>query len=668
MFPPNNDDKAPLPEIAGYRLLRLISRGGMSSVYLAEQIALSRQVAVKVMAPQALSDEVSRRRFENEVRTIARLDHPHVVRIYDLGRTRDGLPFFTMPHLSRGHLGQRNISGDEPRTVVIALALMSALEYAHSRGIVHRDVKAENVLFDDSDRPLLADFGIALRRGYGARVTAAGLAVGSTAYMAPEQARGEEVDGRADLYSLGVLIWELLNGHLPFQANDALSMAVMHAQDPIPKLPQHLRHWQGFMNRALAKRPEQRFQNIAQMREAISKIRPQRITPWLTRVRQSLAAMREGMTPPIIAVALAVLAVGTLILSIGLSRDHQFFTPTPPPPSTTSPTPRRPTDDVAETMMQPLPEAIVQVALENARRQMERRQITTPETGNAYTSVLEAWHADSNSPQVKMMISRLTSALTEELVNNLQAGNDDKAREYFERAQALGQQTGQLSSSAQRTLRDRAGHALQARVTRAAQERNVVDAQRAVTLAREFDLPAHFAASLLAQAQAIKPAATLTRREGKRIGSTEDPRIIARRPVSRAEYARFANSTGRGTTLCRERVSLLRVLSPKDWKQPGFKQGESDPVVCVSLSDAEAYARWYGQQTGRRYRLPTAMEARQSAAEIPGRSLSLWLRDCGRSCELRQVEGSSWRIGELKRTIPASRGYDDVGFRLVRDA
>jgi serine/threonine-protein kinase PpkA len=207
----NSDDASTqLPEIQGYRLLRLINHGGMSTVYLGEQLALTREVAIKVMMPQALADEVSRRRFENEVRTIARLEHPNVVRIHELGRTRDGLPFYTMPYLSRGHLGQRKFVDehgipDEAKVRETAHALFAALEYAHSRGVVHRDVKAENVLFDEAERPLLADFGIALRRGFGPRVTAAGMAVGSTAYMAPEQARGEEVDGRADLYSLGAV-------------------------------------------------------------------------------------------------------------------------------------------------------------------------------------------------------------------------------------------------------------------------------------------------------------------------------------------------------------------------------------------------------------------------------------------------------------------------------
>ena len=232
-IPPDRDDGtplqegAPLPEIAGYALSRVIGDGGMSTVYLGEQQSLGREVAIKVMLPEALADEVSRRRFENEARTIARLEHPHIVGIFEVGRTRGGLPYYAMPYLARGHLGQREFTQDghehgHARVRSILRALLSALDYAHARGVVHRDVKAENVLFDEAERPLLADFGIALRRGFGPRVTTAGMAVGSTAYMAPEQARGEEVDARADLYSVGVLAWEMLTGKLPYMAGDAL--------------------------------------------------------------------------------------------------------------------------------------------------------------------------------------------------------------------------------------------------------------------------------------------------------------------------------------------------------------------------------------------------------------------------------------------------------------
>ena len=229
-WPTDRDAARPMPEIPGYRLSHEIGQGGMSTVWLGTQLSLGREVAIKVMLPDALADEVSRRRFENEARTIARLEHPHIVGIHEVGRTADGLPWYSMPHLPRGHAGQRDFRGDEARVREILHALLSALAFAHARGVIHRDVKAENVLFDEANRPLLADFGIALRRGHGTRVTMTGLAVGSTAYMAPEQARGQQVDPRADLYSVGVLAWEMLCGELPYKADDALAMAAyLHA-------------------------------------------------------------------------------------------------------------------------------------------------------------------------------------------------------------------------------------------------------------------------------------------------------------------------------------------------------------------------------------------------------------------------------------------------------
>jgi len=168
--PQNPDNPATFPQITGYRISRVIGHGGMSTVYLGTQLSLAREVAIKVMRAEVLADEVSRRRFENEARTIARLEHPHIVNIYEIGRTREGQPWYSMPYLGRGHLGQRELTHDHARIVQILEALLSALAFAHTRGVIHRDVKAENVLFDETGRPLLADFGIALRRGHGTRV------------------------------------------------------------------------------------------------------------------------------------------------------------------------------------------------------------------------------------------------------------------------------------------------------------------------------------------------------------------------------------------------------------------------------------------------------------------------------------------------------------------
>ncbi|GIX36634.1 MAG: hypothetical protein KatS3mg126_2413 [Lysobacteraceae bacterium] len=261
-----------MPEIPGYRVLRLLGRGGMAYVYLGIQESLDRQVAIKVIQPEALRDEVSKLRFEREAQIIAKLQHPCIVGIYEIGRTEHGLLYYVLPYLSRGHLGQRDLRNDQHGIVEVLRALLWALDYAHGRGVVHRDVKAENVLFDNADRPLLTDFGIALSRRDRSRVTGHGLAIGSVAHMAPEQARGESVDGRADLYSLGVLTFEMLTGELPFQSPDPLGLALMHATDPIPRLPPQLAHWQALIDRAMAKRPEDRFADAREMMLALDEV------------------------------------------------------------------------------------------------------------------------------------------------------------------------------------------------------------------------------------------------------------------------------------------------------------------------------------------------------------------------------------------------------------
>jgi hypothetical protein len=130
---------------------------------------------------------------------------------------------------------------------------------------------------------------------------------------------------------------------------------------------------------------------------------------------------------------------------------------------------------------------------------------------------------------------------------------------------------------------------------------------------------------------------------------------ISQKPVTRGDYQRFTSATGRAAALCRERASVLRLLSPRSWQAPGFTQGNGEPVVCVSFEDAEAYALWYSRQTGHRYRLPNAEEARKAAAEVSGRDISLWLRDCGRNCQQRQAVGSSWRKSEQQRALTSAQ-------------
>jgi tRNA A-37 threonylcarbamoyl transferase component Bud32 len=677
---PDNDVDATLPKIAGYRLSRVIGNGGMSTVYLGAQESLDREVAIKVMLPEALADEVSRRRFENEARTIARLEHPHIVGIFEIGRTTDGLPYYAMPFLAHGHLGQRDFAKDgleqgHVRVRAILHALLTALDYAHARGVVHRDVKAENVLFDEAERPLLADFGIALRRGFGPRVTTAGMAVGSTAYMAPEQARGEDVDARADLYSVGVLAWEMLTGHLPYMAGDALSMAVMHAHDPVPRLPRSLRHWQRFMDKALAKSPSQRFRNAQQMREALDRV-PMRRGRGLERVaassRRAMASVRRWPRSAWVAIVLVVAATTGIALRQGDLPPGSFFrasvadrTDLPAPGATPGVSAM---DDPGNRMLRPLPISPAEPWVAAAERHLQARKLTTPPGSNAYESLLTAWKTDAGHERLPALTAALVDAFGDEAERRLRTGDDRRAHEYVRYAGELSARGGPAGAGAMGDLRSRMAKALDARVDQAAKKFDRAAAQGAVDSARAFGLDAATVAALATKARRIPKSGDPVDAEGNRLAKIGDRMIVAGdSDISRGDYARFASATGRPAAICRERASLLRVLAPRSWKSPGFEQSPQHAVVCVSWSDAQAYAHWLGQRTGHRYRLPTASEAHALPGTGGAKPVAEWLNDCGKDCRQRLSVGKSWRGASGVRPLDAARGYDDVGFRLVRD-
>lgn len=260
------------PHVPGYTIIRHLARGGMAEVFVAEQIALQRPVALKIlrMAEAGGADAVER--FEQETRLIAELSHPNIVGIHDVGRSSDGALYYAMPFLPGGDLTAR----PSPRPLAeirrLLAALLDALRYAHGKGIVHRDIKPANVLFDEHDTPQLADFGVALRTVNSERLTQVGLTVGSTGYMSPEQARGMPVDARSDLYSMGVLAYELLTGDLPFRGTDAVEIAIAQMEQKVPRLPKDRAHLQAFIDKALARQPAQRFQTAMEMAAALARI------------------------------------------------------------------------------------------------------------------------------------------------------------------------------------------------------------------------------------------------------------------------------------------------------------------------------------------------------------------------------------------------------------
>jgi serine/threonine-protein kinase PpkA len=258
-------------EIPGYRVIRPLGRGGMATVYLAIQESVQREVALKAMSPTLLADEQFGERFVREARIAAKLRHPHVVQIYDVGRVGDH-PYIAMEYLPGGAAIARNGTPREPRFALrVIREIAGALGYAQNKGVVHRDIKPDNILLREDGAAVLTDFGIA-RASDNSRMTRTGAIIGTPHYMSPEQARGLPLDGRADLYSLGIVFHELLLGRVPYQADDSLAVGIMHITAPLPRLPAELASLQPVLDRLLAKEPEQRFQGGAELAAAIERI------------------------------------------------------------------------------------------------------------------------------------------------------------------------------------------------------------------------------------------------------------------------------------------------------------------------------------------------------------------------------------------------------------
>ena len=260
-----------------YEVESEVGRGGMSVVYRARDIRLNRTVAIKVLPPELAYDPAIRTRFTREAQTSAQLSHAHIVPIYDVGE-REGIAYFVMTLVTGGNLAA--LLAREPRLPIeevrrLLCEIADALSYAHLRGVIHRDIKPDNILLDgDTGRAIVTDFGIARAIEAGTRLTITGNALGTPGYMSPEQAVGErEVDGRSDIYSLGVLAYQMVTGRLPFTGGNTMALLLKHVNErpqPIvevrPDTPRGLRE---AIERALAKAPEDRWPTAGSMRQAL---------------------------------------------------------------------------------------------------------------------------------------------------------------------------------------------------------------------------------------------------------------------------------------------------------------------------------------------------------------------------------------------------------------
>jgi len=556
-------------DIPGYRIMRWLGRGGMADVYLAMQLSLGRPVAIKVLASERTPSDDLVTRFEQEARIIARLDHPHIVGIFDVGRTSTGQLYYTMPHMPNGDLAARDLTQNQRAVLDVVRALCQALAYAHEQGIVHRDVKPENVLFDKLDRPLLADFGIALTKLGQTRVTREGSTLGSVAYMSPEQARGRPLDGRSDIYSLGVVCYECLVGKLPFSGEDSMAVALAHVEQPVPSLPPVRRHWQSLIDKAMAKRPEERYQSAEEMLAALGTVETRlAIMEPLAAVASQLATMPERLER-----------------------------------SLKSPVQQRPTSAIAIVL------AGIAVLIGGAMYGMHTQRVADAARASAANAV-------DPVPLPAVVLPNVSPASPASITSSaaVAAAPAPAAADTLTAAHATPDAGRSLAADATPPATTGEHGAPNGDAAAAALE--------PVANAGTHDEP--FAQSTLtpplvphdrgAPELALVPARVVA--EGK-ADVFARPFALGRFEVTRGEYAEFARATHRANASCRQPGRIWSAFERLDWHKPGFDQTDRHPVVCVSWDDANAYVQWLSARTHHRYRLPSQAEWLHAARAQP---------------------------------------------------
>src|SRR5438105_3230467 len=267
-----------------YEIVERLGGGGMAVVYRAVQQPLGREVALKALSSELFQDDGFVKRFETEAKTLAKLDHPNILPIYDF-EVSDGNAFLTMPLIRGGTL--RDILNRGPMDTLTAWRYLreigDGLQHAHDAGIVHRDLKPTNVLIHSDGRAMLADFGLARGAGQPTHLTTIGLAIGTPGYMAPEQVMGHDVDRRADIYAMGVLTFEMLTGRLPYIGSNRMEVAYATVNTPIPsavKINQNLPdELDALLARVLAKDPGQRPQTVKDLLAQMARLPQRRTSP-----------------------------------------------------------------------------------------------------------------------------------------------------------------------------------------------------------------------------------------------------------------------------------------------------------------------------------------------------------------------------------------------------
>lgn len=493
-------------KIPGYEFLRQLGAGGMSTVWLAVQESLQRKIAIKLMrrSNDAASDDARQfeKRFLLEGRTMAKLPHRNIVAVYDIVSIED-VAYIAMEYLEGGTLSERmqdGLSLADAISVVVQIA--GALDFAHSQGIVHRDLKPANIMFRDAATPVLTDFGIARQQDQAAtRLTQTGMLVGTPNYMSPEQISGNDIDGRSDLYSLGIMFYELLSGRTPFNGDTPIAVMMAHLTQAPPPLDAEFAHFQPVLDRMLAKNRDDRYATLHDFVTALKQrvvasdtlLMRLQLSPGLTSSEQLRQLGFTASDPA----GSGLRNVSGLSNSVPLPRPQDVAarktggasSPARPPPPARSPTPppRRPAAATAPPPSRRLApaqppwlwiglvvafallavgvglwrwqaatglsedeRALVGFWLKDAERMAAESKLVSPPGDNAYETLQKVLQKDPENAAAQALLERISQAMRAEAEAALQKGDFALARDKADQALFLRRDDAQLAELKQR--------------------------------------------------------------------------------------------------------------------------------------------------------------------------------------------------------------------------
>jgi len=385
--------------IPGYRIIKKIGRGGSATVYLAEHQLLKRLVAVKVLHSQYTDDKDYLARFLREGQSIARLNHDSILKVFDMN-CHEETYYIAMEYMPSGTLRHwiQQTKPSREQLWSVFLMLLDVIAFIHKNGFVHRDIKPSNILFRQDGTPVLADFGLTRIIDCDKGLTNTRMVLGTPGYMSPEQLEGKLVDHRSDLYSVGVLMYELLTGTMPYCADSAYEVISNQLRLPTPKLPRPHRRYQPVLNRLLAKSPGDRFETISALQTALPTMIVETAPPVNVTPKKTKKSWRK--------IALASTLVASLCLPLyGLTKSE--------------------TPKVSEAQIQQL--------LTLASEQIKSLRLTTPPGDNALTTLNQVLKAQPYNPRARIGLNQIVSRYASLARKTLSKGQYQQARLFVKK-------------------------------------------------------------------------------------------------------------------------------------------------------------------------------------------------------------------------------------------